>query len=127
MNSSTISLQRTDANFGYGVLGQSFGNGTGGFFSSTTGRALVTDGEVQMNNTGATLGKVLMTDINGQAHWEGGISFSAAYDQSVLPVDSGLVIPFNKEDFDVSSNFSTSSSIINPQYFCCACCRDLPI
>lgn len=108
---------RTDVNFGYGVLGQSFGNGTGGFFSSTTGRALVTDGVVQMNNTGATLGKVLMTDINGHAHWEGGVSFSAAYDTTVLPVNGGLVVPFNKEEFDVSSNFNTWSGFINPNTF----------
>jgi hypothetical protein len=70
-----------------------------------------------MNNTGATLGKVLMTDINGHAHWEGGIGFSATYDTTVFPVDGGFVVPFNKEDFDVSSNFNTSSAFINPNIF----------
>jgi hypothetical protein len=100
---------RTDGNFGYGVVGQSFGNGTAGFFYSEGGRALVTNGPIQISNTGESAGKVLMTDSNGSAHWEGAVSFYAGtsfINPVSIPPNTDKFIPFNSEQFDVSNNFS---------------------
>lgn len=108
---------KTTANQGFGVVGQSFGHGTGGYFYSDSGIALITNGAIQLSNTGEAAGKVLMTDQNGNANWEGAVAFSAIFSASEIPVENEITVPFNTEEFDVSNNFRSSSSILDPSTF----------
>jgi hypothetical protein len=109
------------ATTGYGVTGSAT-SGWGGYFNATSGKALRTSGQLQIDNTGAARGKVLMTDENGNAHWEGGIAFSSyglstGVESFVVPTEGIVRVPFNNERYDLGNNFNKASSPVDPATF----------
>lgn len=109
----------TDHYLGIAVAGQTT-SGIAGNFSSNNGVALRTSGKVEINNTGQTAGKVLMTDASGHARWEGGVAFSAfnnAGPSMTIPNATETVVSFDNEEYDLGNDFTVSSSFINPSTF----------
>lgn len=110
---------KTNLDGGYGVFGQGVGAGTGGYFHSETGRALITNGKLQINNTGESAGKVLMTNSTGSADWEGGIAFAANAINNSLTVAhaTNVKVPFYFTNYNLGNSYRTISSLIDPNIF----------
>lgn len=76
------------------------------------GKALKTNGGVQMTGIGEGMGKVLTSDASGNATWQGAVAFAATYGgESNLTVgqNSEITIPFSNESYDLNNNFSNTS------------------
>jgi hypothetical protein len=76
------------------------------------GKALKTNGAMQMTGLGEGMGKVLTSDANGNATWQGAVAFAAIYGgESNLSVgqNSEVTIPFNNESYDLNNNFSSTT------------------
>jgi hypothetical protein len=102
---------------GHGISGFGQNGGIGGYFASAGGVALKTSGTLSINATGASAGKVLMTDAGGNAHWDGAIAFATRGSATVAPPNTSYILPQTSEDFDIDGNFLLNSSIINPNSF----------
>jgi len=76
-NSGVLGL--ADANLG--VVGSAI-TGTGGYFTSISGKALKTSGGLQFTGVNEAAGRVLTCDINGNASWQDDTS--------------GLILPYSK-------------------------------
>lgn len=76
---------------------------------------------IPWTGTGQSIGKVLMTDQNGTANWEGGIAFSAvsaSAGTTAVPNDGTTVtVPFHNENYDTGNGFLTDGSLIHPNTF----------
>lgn len=75
------------------------------------GKALKTNGGIQMNGINESMGKVLTSDANGNATWQGAVAFSAIYGgESNLTVgqNSEITIPFSNKTYDLNNNFSNT-------------------
>jgi hypothetical protein len=111
---------KTETNQGVAVEGIAISGGTAGHFLSMSGKALVTNGKIEMQNTGETAGKVLMTNSSGNAKWEGGIAFSAFNHTAgplEVPNNTEVTVPFDGTEYDLNNNFILSTSFINPSTF----------
>ncbi|RFS16064.1 C1q-like domain-containing protein [Emticicia sp. C21] len=76
------------------------------------GKALKTNGGLQMTGVGEGMGKVLTSDASGNATWQGAVAFSATYGgESNLTVGQSaeITIPFSTETYDLNNNFSNTS------------------
>ncbi len=76
------------------------------------GKALKTNGGLQMTGINEAMGKVLTSDASGNATWQGAVAFSATYGgESNLTVgqSSEITIPFSNETYDLNSNFSNTT------------------
>ena len=96
---------------GYGIYGASAA-GTGVFATSTSGNALEVSGKVKIAGTGQTPanGKVLTSDANGNASWQGAVAFLAAgvFSQTINDGTFTKVL-FASEIYDLGGNYNTST------------------
>ncbi|MCE6991760.1 complement C1q domain-containing protein [Dyadobacter sp. CY323] len=98
------------------IKAYSGGPGTGVSTFSSTGLALDVSGGVKIAGNGQSpgVGKVLTSDANGNATWEGAVAFKASgvkgsgSEKVALGVDSK--IPFNIEDYDLGGNYTDANS-----------------
>lgn len=75
------------------------------------GKALKTNGGIQMTGINEGMGKVLTSDASGNATWQGAVAFAATYGgESNLSVgqNSEITIPFSNETYDLNNNFSST-------------------
>ena len=99
---------------GYGIHGSSAA-GTGVYATSTTGNALEVSGKIKIAGTGQTpaAGKVLTSDVNGNATWEGAIAFSSTGIQpdGAAEFSDGVEkkVAFYSEDYDYGNNYNPST------------------
>ena len=102
---------------GTGVVGHtaSGGKGVSASAANVNGTALEVNGRMQIHGPGQTIGagKVLTSDANGYATWEGGIAFAASGvkggGSENLPAGSSKV-PFAYEEYDLGSNYNDLNS-----------------
>lgn len=87
--------------------------GTGVLASSVSGNALEINGKIQIAGNGQTpaAGKVLTSDANGMATWQGAIAFAAhsinSEDGSFQVAPNTYVkVPFGFEEYDLSNNYT---------------------
>jgi hypothetical protein len=107
-------------NQGHAIKGVSV-TGTGVLATSVTGNALEVNGKMQIagNGQAPAAGKVLTSDVNGVATWQGAIAFAA---HSLNTNDGFLIvqphtsvrIPFGVEEYDLSNNYTHTNQ--SPQY-----------
>jgi hypothetical protein len=89
--------------------------GTAVFAETLSGYALQTRGKINISGVGQTpaAGKVLTSDANGNATWEGAIAFSASGIQeggaAELPAQVWKKVPFIHENYDLGNNFNPST------------------
>jgi hypothetical protein len=71
--------------------------------------------------TGQAVGKVLMTDQDGTANWEGGIAFSAisaSAGTTAVPNDgTAVTVPLHYENYDTGNDFLPEGSLVYPNTF----------
>jgi hypothetical protein len=110
-NSSAVGIKGYSEN-GTGLQGVS-NNGTGVYAQSTNGTALEVNGDIKIAGTGQEpkQGKVLTSDANGNATWQGAIAFSAyAFPGNALfydvPANSYVRVAFGYEEYDLSNNYT---------------------
>lgn len=91
------------------------GAGTALYAETINGLALQTKGKINFSGAGQSpaQGKVLTSDANGNATWEGGIAFLASGIQSggageIQPY-YGKKVPFLSEIYDLGNNFNPSN------------------
>ncbi len=91
-------------------------NGTGVFASSINGTALEVSGRFKIsgNDQSPALGKVLTSDADGNASWQGAIAFCSRSTQSggASEFTSGVEkkIPFLTEEYDYGNNYNPSTA-----------------
>lgn len=95
--------------------------GIGVFASSNTGNALEVDGNIKITGNGQipAQGKVLTSDANGVASWQGAIAFAAhSLPGNTLfvqvPPQTYFKIPFGFEEYDLSNNYTYTAQ--SPQH-----------
>ena len=112
-NTASIGIQGFSQN-GYGLYGSSAA-GTGIYATSTTGNAIEISGKIKIAGTGQlpATGKVLTSDANGNATWEGAIAFSSTGIQPdgarEFSDNVEKKVPFYTEDYDYGNNYNPSS------------------
>lgn len=85
-------------------------SGTGIYAKSESGIALETDGKVKIAGIGQSpaQGKVLTSDGNGNATWQGGVAFAASGGGNQTIEDyPGEKVLFENEDYDFGNNFNS--------------------
>lgn len=98
---------------GTGIYGNSY-SGTAIYGYSATGYALNVGGKVKITGSGQNpgAGKVLTSDANGNATWEGAVAFST-YVLSSISVPQGAavgtIVPFSSEVYDLGNNYNTAT------------------
>lgn len=91
------------------------GAGTALFAETVNGYALQTKGKINIAGGSQTpaQGKVLTSDANGNATWEGAIAFLASGIQeggaSEIPAFTGKKVPYVSEIYDYGNNFNPSN------------------
>jgi C1q domain-containing protein len=97
---------------GTGLYGNSF-TGSAIYGYSASGYALDVSGKVKIAGTSQNpaAGKVLTSDANGNATWEGAVAFSTEYvgSVSVPPAPATMIVAFAGERYDLGNNFNTST------------------
>lgn len=89
--------------------------GTGIYASSSNGNALEVNGKIKITGAAQTpaAGKVLTSDANGNATWEGAIAFSSTGIQpdgaAEFTTDVEKKVPFYTEDYDLGNNYNPSA------------------
>jgi len=90
-------------------------HGIGVYASSFAGNALEVSGKIKITGTGQVpgVGKVLTSDANGNATWEGGIAFCS---RGIQPGGASSFadwvekkIPFYTEEYDLGNNYNPST------------------
>lgn len=99
---------------GIGVLGNSNGPGIGVYAAgSETGTALKVYGKIRIEgNSPVAKGKVLTSDENGYATWQGAVAFSAhgiVYGGSENMDINESKLRFEKEVYDLGNNYNNAS------------------
>lgn len=91
-------------------------SGTSFSGESSSGYALQTSGKLKFagNNMTPGLGKVLTSDANGNATWEGAVAFTASGVKSggseVIAYAKDSKIPFGTEEYDISNNYNNTAA-----------------
>lgn len=78
---------------GYAVIGVTTTGTAGDFYSEGTGKALVTDGPIRLVSIGAGTGKVLTSDVVGNATWQNVITPKVHFSStggSSQPIPNGI-------------------------------------
>ncbi|MES2798308.1 MAG: hypothetical protein V4683_20230 [Bacteroidota bacterium] len=89
--------------------------GTGVYAYSTTGNALEVSGKLKIEgvNQTAAQGKVLTSDANGNATWEGAVAFASYYIQpdgaAEISHNVEKKVAFYTEEYDLGNNYNKSS------------------
>jgi len=105
-------------NFGIGIYGHS-NSGTGILATSSTGDALKVDGKIKLLNLGSPVaaGKVLTSDANGNATWEGAVAFSVEHvtepAQPDIPPYTNRTIPFANKLYDLGNNYNLNTHVFS--------------
>jgi hypothetical protein len=102
---------------GTGVVGHTASNGKGitASAANVNGTALEVNGRMQIHGPGQTIGagKVLTSDANGFATWDGSIAFSASGvvggGSENLPENTAVIVRFLSEDYDLANSYSGSN------------------
>jgi len=99
---------------GTGVYGTS-SSGTGVYANSTTGLALDVNGKLKISGTSQApaQGKVLTSDANGNATWQGAIAFSEsgiATAGLTIPDIGSHLVQYYTENYDLGNNFNTTTN-----------------
>lgn len=88
---------------------------------SMSGNALETNGKIKFAGSGQSpaQGKVLTSDANGNATWEGGVAFScvgvkAGYNN--VPGGPAVRVTFATEKYDVGNNYNNSLQVPHSQF-----------
>ena len=107
---------------GVGLYAKHFGAGTAGYFeASNNGTAIVAEGKLRFFGSAVHpgAGKVLTSDANGNATWEGSAGFSAYNSGASVVVahNTNFVIPFTQEYYDHTANFQLNSAAANKNTF----------
>jgi len=120
-NGSGTGIMGYHAGTGYGVFGASSGIGVGGtsvsgiagYFSSSSGTALQTVGDLKLTGIGEGAGRVLTSDVSGNATWQtpgsgAGTAFSA-YLTSNLAISNNTILTGFTKYFDDGNNFNAAT------------------
>lgn len=104
---------------GYGIEGATLsgigvyanaGPGVGVYTISESGYGLKTHGKLYIGGNGQApaAGKVLTSDVDGNATWEGGIAFSVS---GVKPntLIKNATVPFSTKDYDLGNNYDMAN------------------
>jgi hypothetical protein len=114
-NESVFHLENYSSNAGSTTIKTLSSAGTAVYAETVNGYALQTKGKINIAGTGQApaQGKVLTSDANGNASWEGGIAFLASGVQaggaSQVPPYAGKKVPYISEIYDYGNTFNPSN------------------
>ncbi|MES2649887.1 MAG: hypothetical protein V4717_23625 [Bacteroidota bacterium] len=109
---TSAAIQGASGGSGRGIEGVASGGGTGVYARSFSGNALEVSGKMKIAGKGQlpAPGKVLTSDTNGNATWEGAVAFSAqwiaAFAEPNIPQNTDYIMPLKNKNYDLGNNYS---------------------
>jgi hypothetical protein len=118
--SSSSAIRGTGGGTGRGVEGLA-NSGTGVYAKSNTGNALEVNGKLKIAGNGQlpSQGKVLTTDGQGNATWQGAVAFSAVgirFDSKSIPVNSHTKVRFHAQVYDLGADYNDADAAVHSTF-----------